>query len=401
MAVKRIAVLGSTGSVGRQALDVVARFPDRFEVVGLAAARGSARLAEQVRRLRPRRVAVSDAGAVQELRGALTDPPEIRHGPEAAQWVASMEEADFVLSAIGGGAGMLPTAAAIEAGKVVGLANKESMVLAGELLTVRAKATGARLLPIDSEHSAIFQCLSGQRPEDVRRLILTASGGPFWDKPPVAFRDATPAEALRHPNWSMGDKITVDCATLMNKGLEVIEARWLFDLPPEKIAIVVHPQSIVHSMVEFCDGAVIAQLGISDMRGPIAYALSYPERLPLDLPALDLPGRSQLTFAELDPARFPATGLAYRALAIGGTAPAALSGADEAAVAAFLARRISLPGVSEVVGQVLEDHRPEAVRSVRSAWEASEWGRRRAGDLIDERTRAGDRPLPRSVSDTA
>jgi len=398
MAVKRIAVLGATGSVGRQALDVVARFPDRFEVVGLAAARGSARLAEQVRDFRPRRVAVSDAAAADELRAALSDPPEIRFGPEAAPWVASMAEADFVLSAISGGAGMLPTAAAIDAGKVVGLANKESMVLAGELLTARAKVTGARLLPIDSEHSAIFQCLSGHRLEDVRRLILTASGGPFWEKPANAFRDATPAEALRHPNWSMGDKITVDSATLMNKGLEVIEARWLFDLPPERIAIVVHPQSIVHSMVEFCDGAVIAQLGISDMRGPIAYALAHPERLPLDLPALDLPGRAQLTFAEVDPSRFPATAIAYRALAIGGTAPAALSGADEAAVAAFLAGRISLPGVSDVVAQVLEDHRPEVVGSVGAAWNASEWGRLRAGELIEAHIGASGRTrVQRSV----
>jgi 1-deoxy-D-xylulose-5-phosphate reductoisomerase len=398
---KRLAVLGATGSVGRQALDVAARFPDRFAVVGLAAARGSARLAEQVRIFRPRRVAVFDAAAAEELRRALTEPPEIRHGPEAAQWVASMEEADFVLSAIGGGAGMLPTAAAIEAGKVIGLANKESMVLAGELLTARAKASGARLLPVDSEHSAIFQCLCGHRREDVRRLILTASGGPFWEKPASAFRDATPAQALHHPNWSMGDKITVDCATLMNKGLEVIEARWLFDLPPEQIDVVIHPQSVVHSMVEFRDGAIVAQLGISDMRLPIAYALAYPERLPLELPPLDLPSRGPLTFAEPDPVRFPATGLAYRALALGGIAPAVLSGADEAAVAAFLAGRIPLPEVAEIVGEVLESHQPESLRSVGGAWEASEWGRRRATELIDERTGVAGGPLPRRASDPA
>jgi 1-deoxy-D-xylulose-5-phosphate reductoisomerase len=371
----------------------MARFSGRFEVVGLAAARGSARLVEQVRNFRPRRVAVADAAAAQELRQALAEPPEIRHGPAAAQWVASMEEADFVLSAIGGGAGMLPTAAAIEAGKVVGLANKESLVLAGELLTARAKATGARLLPIDSEHSAIFQCLSGHRTEDVRRLILTASGGPFWDKPAAAFRDATPAEALRHPNWSMGDKITVDSATLMNKGLEVIEARWLFDLPPEQIDILVHPQSLVHSMVEFRDGALIAQLGISDMRGPIAHALAFPERLPIGLPPLDLTHRPPLTFAEPDPARFPATRLAYRALTLGGTAPAVLSGADEAAVAAFLAGRIPLPGVTEVVAEVLEVHRPVVVSSVATAWEASEWARHRAMALVEERS-GTDRSRP-------
>ncbi|MHB1847374.1 MAG: 1-deoxy-D-xylulose-5-phosphate reductoisomerase, partial [Deltaproteobacteria bacterium] len=279
---KRIVVLGSTGSIGRQALDVVRGFPERFEVVGLAAGRGGDELGRQVQAFRPSRVSVADEAAAERLRAACRGGhlPELRVGDGAAEWVAAMD-ADFVLSAISGGAGMRPTAAALAAGRVVGLANKESMVLAGELLVALAKRSGATLLPVDSEHSAIFQCLAGQRREDVRRLILTASGGPFWSRPREAFDRATPDEALRHPNWSMGPKISIDSATLMNKALEVIEARWLFDLPPERISVLVHPESIVHSMVEYRDGAVVAQLGISDMRGPISVALAWPERLPL------------------------------------------------------------------------------------------------------------------------
>jgi 1-deoxy-D-xylulose-5-phosphate reductoisomerase len=384
--VRRVAILGSTGSVGTQSLDVIARFPERFRVVGLCAGRGGKLLAEQVRAFHPERVAVRDEAAAHDLRGLLNGTaPEIRSGVEAAEWVASMDSADFVMSAISGGAGMRPTAAALAKGKVVGLANKESMVLAGELLGAIARKAGATLLPVDSEHSAIFQCLAGQRRQDIRRLILTASGGPFWSKPAEAFTTATRAEALRHPNWSMGEKITIDSATLMNKALEIIEARWLFDLPPEQIGVVVHPQSVVHSMVELCDGSIIAQLGISDMRGPIGYALGHPERLPLDLPPLDLAARAQLTFAAPDEGRFPATALAYRALVRGGTAPAAMSGADEAAVAAFLAGRVALPAVTEIVANVLEEHAPQPVSSVEVAWAASEWGRKRADEMVGER----------------
>jgi 1-deoxy-D-xylulose-5-phosphate reductoisomerase len=378
---KRVAVLGSTGSVGTQALDVVARFPERFEVVGLCAGRGGSLLAEQVQRFKPKRVGVRDEAGAEALGPMLPAGVELRSGSSAASWVAAMPEAEFVLAAISGGDGMLSTAAAIEAGKTVGIANKESLVLAGELLTARAAQTGARLLPIDSEHSAIFQCLAGESMSDVRRLWLTASGGPFWGHPREVMEGSTPEEALRHPNWSMGSKITIDSATLMNKGLEVIEARWLFGLPPERIGIVVHPQSIVHSMVEFCDGTLIAQLGVSDMRPPIAYALSYPQRLPLDLPPLDLPARERLTFAKPDPHRFPATDLAYRALELGGTAPAVLSGADEALVSAFLARSIKLTDITEICGRVLADHRPEPLRSIDQAWAASEWGRRRGAEM--------------------
>ncbi len=278
MSRRRIAILGSTGSVGTQALDVIARFPDRFEVVGLCAGRGDELIA-QARAFSPRFIALKDEGRLSAIRQALPGT-EVRAGPGAAEWLASLPEVDYVLSAISGGDGMRPTAAAVDCGKVIGLANKESIVLAGEWITARARATGATILPIDSEHSAIFQCLSGERRENVRRLLLTASGGPFWSKPKEALHEATPEAALRHPNWSMGRKITIDSATLMNKALEVMEARWLFDLPPAQISVVVHPQSVVHSMVEFHDGAVMAQLGVSDMRGPIAYALGGLARPP-------------------------------------------------------------------------------------------------------------------------
>ncbi|HEY7724553.1 MAG TPA: 1-deoxy-D-xylulose-5-phosphate reductoisomerase [Anaeromyxobacteraceae bacterium] len=376
---KRIAILGSTGSVGVQALDVVARHRDRFEVVALAANRNAERLAEQVRAFRPRFAALADAAADGELRRLLgPGGPEVLPPATGAAAIAALPDVDFVLAAISGGAGLRSTAAAVEAGKAVGLANKESLVLAGELLVRRAAERGATLLPVDSEHSAIFQSLLGHNRGEVRRLLLTASGGPLrtWSAERIAA--ATPAEALRHPNWSMGDKITVDSATLMNKGLEVVEARWLFDIDPRRIDIVVHPESVVHSMVEYIDGSVVAQLGVSDMRGPISYAMAWPERLRLDLPPLDLSRLGKLTFEPPDPSRFPAFTLAYRALEMGGTGPAVLSGADEAAVAAFLAGRCPLPRIARICEEVLEACVPEPLRSVEQAIEASEWGRRQA-----------------------
>ena len=273
---KRIAILGSTGSIGVQALDVVARFPDRFQVVGLAAGRNAARLVEQVQRFRPRVVSVADEGAARELREVAPRGTEVLAGDAGAVAVASHPEVDFVLAAISGGAGLRSTAAAIEAGKPVGLANKESLVLAGELLTARAAARGVPILPVDSEHSAIYQSLVGHNRHEVRRLILTASGGPLRLVPAEELASVGPERALKHPNWSMGAKITIDSATLMNKGLEVIEARWLFGVEPRRIDIVVHPESIVHSMVEYIDGSMVAQLGVSDMRGPISYAMCAP-----------------------------------------------------------------------------------------------------------------------------
>jgi 1-deoxy-D-xylulose-5-phosphate reductoisomerase len=377
-AIRRVAILGSTGSIGVQGLDVVARFPDRFQVVALAAGRNVSRLAEQVARFRPKVVSVADAAAARELRGSVPASVELLAGEEGAVEIARRADVDFVLAAISGGAGLRSTAAAVEAGKTIGLANKESLVLAGELLMARAAATGATILPVDSEHSAIHQSLVGHNREEVRRLILTASGGPLRSVPAPELAAVTPERALRHPNWSMGDKITIDSATLMNKGLEVIEARWLFDVEPRRIDILVHPESVVHSMVEYVDGSVVAQLGTPDMRGPISYAMGHPGRLPLDLPPLDLAHLGRLTFEPPDAERFPAFTLAYRALERGGTAPAALSGADEAAVAAFLAGRVRFTGIAEVCAAVLEAHAAEPVRSVAQALAASDWGRAEA-----------------------
>ncbi|HEX9291836.1 MAG TPA: 1-deoxy-D-xylulose-5-phosphate reductoisomerase [Anaeromyxobacteraceae bacterium] len=376
---KQLAILGSTGSIGVQALDVVARAPGRFEVTALAAGKNAERAAEQVRRFRPRVVAMSDRSAARKLRELLgRDAPEILEGDEGVAAAAALPDVDLVLAAIAGGAGLRSTAAAIEAGKAVGLANKESMVLAGELLMARAAARGVTILPVDSEHSAIFQSLAGHDRAHVRRLLLTASGGPLRTVGARELADVTPARALKHPNWSMGDKITIDSATLMNRGLEVIEARWLFDIDPRRIDIVVHPESIVHSMVEYVDGSVVAQLGVSDMRGPISYALAFPERLRLDLPPLDLSRLGRLTFEPPDPVRFPAFTLAYRALEMGGTAPAVLSGADEAAVAAFLAGRCGFTRIAQVCEEVLEAHVVEPLRSVEQALAASDWGRSEA-----------------------
>lgn len=383
---KRIAVLGSTGSVGGQALDVVRRAPGRFQVVALAARRETGRLVEQVREFQPRLVAVAEPAAARELR-ALLGPggPEVLEGNEGVAAVAAHPDVDFVLAAIAGGAGLRSTAAAIEAGKSVGLANKESLVLAGEMLVARAAARGVSILPVDSEHSAIFQALAGHDRAHVRRLLLTASGGPLRNVPAADLPRVSPERALKHPNWSMGSKITIDSATLMNKGLEVVEARWLFDIDPRRIDIVVHPESIVHSMVEYLDGSVVAQLGVSDMRGPISYAMAFPDRLQLDLPPLDLVRLGSLTFEPPDPVRFPAFTLAYRALEMGGTAPAALSGADEGAVSAFLEGRCAFTRIAEVCEEVLERHVPEPVRSVEQALDTSDWGRRQALERVGVR----------------
>ncbi|HVI96123.1 MAG TPA: 1-deoxy-D-xylulose-5-phosphate reductoisomerase [Anaeromyxobacter sp.] len=372
---KRVAILGSTGSIGVQALDVVARFPGRFQVVGLAAGWNASRLLEQIRAFRPRFVSVADEAAARALRAEAPAGVEVLSGDAGAVAIASHADVDFVLAAISGGAGLLSTAAAIDAGKPVGLANKESLVLAGEVLTARAAAKGVPILPVDSEHSAIYQSLCGHNRSEVRRLLLTASGGPLRTVPSEELAEVRPERALKHPNWSMGAKITIDSATLMNKGLEVIEARWLFGVPPSRIDIIVHPESIVHSMVEYIDGSMVAQLGISDMRGPISYAMAYPERLPLDLAPLDLTRLGKLTFEKPDPARFPAFTLAYRALELGGTAPAVLSGADEGAVAAFLAGRCRFTDIAELCADALEAHVVEPLRSVEQALAASDWGR--------------------------
>lgn len=351
---KRLTILGSTGSIGRAALDVVAAFPEEFEIVGLAAGRGGDAFERQIRACRPLVASVASPDEAVRLRARCADvPTEIVGGDNAAATVAASADAEVVLSAIVGAAGLLPTLAAIRASRAVALANKETMVMAGALVTAEAARRGVSILPVDSEHNAIFQVLNGHRREDVRRLILTASGGPFWGLSGDRLLRVTREDALRHPTWSMGPKITIDSATLMNKGLEVIEAHWLFGIPAERIDVVIHRQSVVHSMVEYCDGSVLAQMGVADMRVPISYALSYPRRLPVHVPALDVVERGTLTFEPPDAARFPCLGYGYAALKAGGTAPATLNAANEEAVAAFLDGRIEFVRIAETIDRVL------------------------------------------------
>ena len=375
---KRIVILGSTGSIGRNALWVAERFPDRFQVVGLGAGRNIDLLADQVQRFRPRAVAVLTAELAGDLRRRLPPGTEVLAGLSGYQQVAALPESQLVLSAMVGAAGLMPTLAALHAGKDVALANKETLVMAGDLVTTEVRRLQVSLLPVDSEHSAIFQALTGHRRQDLKRIVLTASGGPFLHAGLEELQRVTPAQALAHPNWRMGPKVTIDSATLMNKGLEVIEARWLFDLDLSQIGVAIHPQSIVHSLVEYVDGSVIAQLGIPDMRVPIAYALSYPERLPLDLPPLDLLAVQTLTFLEPDRARFPCLGLAFAALEAGGTMPAVLNAANEVAVEAFLAGRIPFLAIGEVVEEAMERHRSSPAVDVEVVLSADRWAREEA-----------------------
>ncbi|RMF42025.1 MAG: 1-deoxy-D-xylulose-5-phosphate reductoisomerase [Deltaproteobacteria bacterium] len=378
-----LAVLGATGSIGCSTLEIVDLFPDRFRVVSLTAGRNLERLAEQVRRYRPVRVAVLGDEDAERLAGLLGDDrPEISCGLEGLIACATEPEVDLVVSAIVGSAGLLPTMRAIEAGKDIALANKETLVAAGAAVMGAVRRHGVNLYPVDSEHSAIFQALQGRQGNAVRRLILTASGGPFRRMPVDKLRDVTLEKALDHPNWSMGPKITIDSATMMNKGLEVIEASWLFDLPADQITVHIHPQSIVHSMVEYLDGSVIAQMGVPDMKAPIAYAMAYPERLELPMPPLDLCGLGQLTFEEPDPERFPCLELAYRALRRGGTAPAVLNAANEVAVEAFLDRRIGFMDIPELISAVLDLHQPGCCDSIDQALEADLWGRAEAREIM-------------------
>ena len=350
-AAKRIAILGSTGSIGTQALDVIARYPDRFSVAALAAHSNAGALFEQVRRFRP-----AVAGLVVEPEGVPEDLRfcEWRFGEDCLRAAAADAQCDAVLVSVVGFAGLTGVMAALGAGRAVLLANKEPLVAAGALVTEAARKARVPLLPVDSEHSAIFQCLQGAAGNLPERLYLTASGGPFREWSPQAMAEATVEQALTHPNWAMGPKITVDSASMMNKALEVIEARWLFDVPPERIRVLVHPQSVIHSMVEFADGAVIAQLGTPDMRLPILYAMAYPERLPTGGDRLDFTRMGQLTFQEPDVAKFPPLRLAYEALAAGGTAAAVFNGANEVAVQAFLERRIRFGRIATLVEETLQ-----------------------------------------------
>jgi 1-deoxy-D-xylulose-5-phosphate reductoisomerase len=382
---KKIAILGSTGSIGTSTLAVVEQFPDRFNVVAIAGGNNNELLESQIRKFKPSLAAIADAKAAESLRKKCSDTPvRIVSGVEGMIEVATAEAADITVSAIVGTAGLLPTIAAIQAGKDIALANKEVLVTAGELVMAECRRWNVRLFPVDSEHSAIFQCLhSGQR-GDVKRLILTASGGPFRNHSKDDLAKVRLAEALKHPNWSMGRKITIDSATLMNKGLEVIEAHWLFGMAPEQIKVLVHPQSIVHSLVEYRDGSVVAQLGMPDMKGPIAYALSYPERLPDVSPGLDLASIATLTFQEPDLDLFPCLGYAYDALKAGGSMPAVLSAANEVAVRYFLEEKIGYLDVPRVLKFVMEAHAPVIFKTVDEVLKADLWARREAEKIITD-----------------
>jgi 1-deoxy-D-xylulose-5-phosphate reductoisomerase len=384
---KRVTILGATGSIGMRTLQLVSSFPEEFAVAGLAA-RGSnvEVVADLCRKHAPRAVALLDDDAVDRLAGILPAPkPELLRGPAGLATLARDVDADIVVSALVGAVGLLPTMASIEAGRTLALANKETLVMAGGLMTAAARARGVTLLPVDSEHSAVFQCLQGHNRRDIHRILLTASGGPFRERPKEAFASIAVEDALRHPTWKMGAKITIDSATLMNKGLEIIEARWLFDLAADQIGVVVHPQSIVHSMVEYVDGSVIAQLGVPDMGVPILYALTYPERRPLPGPHLDLARVGRLTFEEPDTERFPCLALARAALAQEGRAPVVLNAANEIAVAAFLDRRIGFGDIPRLIEQALAADAGGSPRTIEECVEVDLATRRRVTGYVDGR----------------
>ncbi len=374
-----LSLLGSTGSIGKSALDVVGRYPDRFTVAALASRSDWEGICAQARLFRPRLVALMEREAAERARGELAGTGiSVLSGPEGVIEAAALPEADTVLSAIVGAAGVMPTFAAVQAGKRVALANKEALVVAGAVITAEAERTGAALIPVDSEHSAIFQCLLGQETSRVSRVILTASGGPFFGWTAERLATVKREEALAHPKWRMGPKVTVDSATLMNKGLEVMEARWLFGLPPGKIEVAVHPQSLVHSLVEFVDGSLLAQLGAPDMRLPIAFALTAPDRWPLPVERLDLFRAGKLEFFPPDRAAFPCLDLAYTALTRGQGAPAALNAANEVAVEAFLAGKLPFNGIPRVVAAVLAAAPPVAEDNLAALLRHDGWARNAA-----------------------
>lgn len=377
---KTISILGSTGSIGRQTLDVVRHLPVR--VAALTAGTNVERMAEQAAEFHPRLVSMATKEAAETLKTLLPEPrPEILWGEEGLLAAATLEEADTVITAVVGMVGLKPTMAALERGKRIGLANKETMVCAGKLVMDTAKAHGAEIIPVDSEHSAIFQCLMGCRDRSqVKRVILTCSGGPFYGKTRQELERVTRDDALKHPNWKMGEKITVDCATLMNKGLEVLEAMALYELPPEQVDVVIHRQSIVHSLVEYADGAMLAQLGVPDMRIPIQLALTYPDRVPDPAPGLDLLACPALTFAAPDPETFPCFAIARAAAVTGGTAPAVMNGANEVAVAKFLRREIGFYDIPALVQRALETVPFVQTPTLEEILEADRMARRAAGE---------------------
>jgi len=379
---KNLAILGSTGSIGRSTLDVVASRPDAFRVVALAAGRNLDLLLEQAALYRPRIVTVADASTADELEGRLDAETRVLHGIEGLVEVARHPDVDLVVCGLVGALGLHPTWAAVDAGLNVALANKEALVVGGAHLTARARETGSVILPVDSEHNALHQCLRGEDIDEVKRLWLTASGGPFRRRPAETLVDVTPAEALRHPTWKMGRKITIDSATLMNKGLEVIEAHWLFGLDADRIEVVVHPKSVVHSMVEFVDGSFKAQLGVTDMRHPIQYALTWPERWPSRLPPFDPVAAGPLEFERPDLERFPCLALAYRALNLGGAAPAVLNAANEIAVEAFLDGKAGFTDIPRTIEVALERHGGDAADSLKDVLAADARAREAAADHL-------------------
>jgi 1-deoxy-D-xylulose-5-phosphate reductoisomerase len=380
---KRVVVLGATGSIGDSALKVAHDIPDRMEIVGVAAHSNAEKLAAAANKVRAKAVCLVDESKIEILRGALEYQPQIFVGEKGLCEIASMADADMVLIAIVGTGGLRPALAAIEAAKDLAVASKEILVMAGEAVTEAARESGVKILPVDSEHNAIFQCLDGRKSE-VRRIILTASGGPFRETPADEFVDLTLEQALKHPTWNMGAKITIDSATLFNKGLEMIEAHWLFGVEMKRVEVVIHPQSIVHSMVEFVDGSTLAQLSYSDMCFPIQYAVTWPERVPNSLPPLDFGKLSKLEFAKPRYDDFPALNLARKAGETGGTLPAVLNAANEMAVAAFLDRRVRFPRIWQIVEEVMNRHTNVAHPDLDAILRADQWAREEARRLVGE-----------------
>jgi 1-deoxy-D-xylulose-5-phosphate reductoisomerase len=376
--------LGATGSIGESALKVAHDIPERMEIVGLAANRNARKLAEQANLVRPKAVCLVDESRIDELRGALEYEPQVFSGASGLVAIACLAEAEMVLVAVVGTGGLQPALAAIEAGKDLAVASKEILVMAGEIVMREAKEKSVQVLPVDSEHNAIYQCLDGQRNNGVRRLILTASGGPFRQTPADQFEAITVGQALKHPTWNMGPKITIDSATLFNKGLEMIEAHWLFGVEMQRVEVVIHPQSIVHSMVEFSDGSVLAQLSHSNMCFPIQYAVTWPERVPNSLPPLDFGKLRQLEFATPRYEDFPALNLARRAGEEGGTLPAVLNAANEVAVSAFLDRKISFPRIWHTVGAVMDRHTNVAHPDLGAILRADQWARDEAAKTVQK-----------------
>ncbi|MBW1893286.1 MAG: 1-deoxy-D-xylulose-5-phosphate reductoisomerase [Deltaproteobacteria bacterium] len=381
---KNLSILGSTGSIGQNVLEIVSMFPERFSVKGLAAKNNVELIKKQIEKFNPEIVSLFDEQSATRLKKKLSGSTsvEIVYGNSGYCDVAGLDISDTVVSSMVGAAGLLPTIEAVKAGKEIALANKETLVTAGEIVMALAKENNVRIIPIDSEHSAIFQCLSGQRKKDLQKIILTASGGPFIDRPEDTFGLINPADALNHPNWEMGKKISIDSATLMNKGLEVIEARYLFNVPEDKIEVIIHPQSIVHSMVGYQDGSVLAQLGIPDMKQAIAYALSFPERLSIGQPVPDFTTIGSLSFRKPDLKKFPCLAMAFDACREGGTLPAVLNAANEIAVQAFLEKRLLFPEIPDLIRKTMDRHHIDTKPDLNVIMEADRWARQEAENIL-------------------